>query len=246
MRTVTVIAASVVLGTGLAGLPLVAASQAADPLTTTTPCPFALGATSVPGDPDAAIARIDGIAPEPGGTVTAYGATTRWSGIVDRFASVRRNGFRTEYSVLVRAAGPIEALVYQPPNGSCIARGGVRARNGYDAPDVQRPAVGLANPAAIEPIACAQPYAAAKTLQAAEPRTPEIAMQQSISGIVDLLVTLNDRGEATKATVLNSPSAILNNASIAAAVHSTYSPEIFRCRSVPSTYVFTVSYGVLR
>jgi Gram-negative bacterial TonB protein C-terminal len=246
VRTLTIVAGAVLLGTATLGLPGRAGSEPADAVQNATPCPFTVVATSVPGDPSVVVVRLSRSAVEPGGTVTAYGATTRWSGTVDRFAGVTWDRSRRESSVLARAPGPIEAIVYQPPHSDCLAHAGVRPRNGYDGPEIQRPTVALANPQSIEPVACPQRYAAPKTLHAAEPRTPEIAMQQNIGGIVDVVVTLDDRGQPTNAVVENSPSAILNYASTAAALHSTYSPEIFRCRTVRGAYVFSVSYGVSR
>jgi len=205
------------------------------------PCAFGFDATAVPGDPNAATVRLTFASPLPGGTVTAYGTTTRWSGTVDRFASVKRDN-TTEYSFVVRADAPIEAVIYQPPNAGCLAHAGVHPRNGYQGPDVQRPTIALADPQPLEPIACARRYASPTTLHAAEPVTPQAAMENGVSGTVSVAVTLDDRGRPKSAAILRSPSPFVNEVSISAAMRSDFSPEIFRCITVPSVYVFVVDY----
>jgi TonB family protein len=216
-------------------------SAQAPSLASSSPCAFGFDATAVPGDPNAATVRVNYAVPQPGGTATAYGTSTRWSGTVDRFASVKHND-TTEYSFVVRADAPIESVVYQPPKASCLAHRGVRPRNGYDGADVQRPTIALADPQPLEPIACARRYAPPVTLHAAEPMTPQAAMEHGIGGDVSVAVTLDDRGRPKSAAILHSPSPFLNEASIAAAMRSDFSPEIFRCITVPSVYVFVVEY----
>jgi len=235
------IAAAALLAAASLGAPWSPVSAEAPSLASAPPCAFGFDATAVPGDPNAATVRVNFAVPLPGGTVTAYGASTRWSGTVDRFASVKHED-TTEYSVVVRADAPIEAVAYQPPNGSCIARAGVSPRSGYNGADVERPSIALADPQPLEPISCARRYAAAVTLHGAEPVAPMAAIQQRIGGIVNVAVTLDDRGRPKSAAVLHSPSRFLNEPSIEAAMQSDFSPQIFRCLTVPSVYVFAVAY----
>jgi hypothetical protein len=223
-------------------LPGTAASSLTDDLATTNPCPMDLEVTRVAGDPNAATVRMRS-APAPGWTVTAYGATTRWSAPVGPYATAPlRYDDQKEYSFVVRAPGPIEAVLYEPPTGECISHAALRDRNGYDGPDVERPSVALTNAQAVEPIACAKRYAPATTIQAAEPETPASAPILGVSGTVYVLVTIDVHGQPTNAKVIRSPGSLLNTPSVEAALHSTFSPEIFRCHSVPGTYVFGVSY----
>jgi TonB family protein len=239
-RLTLVVAGALIAAVSL-GAPWSPVSARSTALAPKSPCGFGFAATAVPGDPNAAIVRLDSGIPLPGGTVTAYGASTRWSGVVDRFASVKHND-TTEYSFLVRAVAPIEAVVYEPPKLGCISRAGVRPRSGYDGADVERPATVVADPQPLEPISCARRYAAPTTLHAAEPMTPRAAMEHGISGTVSVAVTLDDRGRPTSAAIVHSPSPFVNEASIAAAMRSDFSPEIFRCITVPSVYVFVVDY----
>lgn len=204
------------------------------------PCPFQIAATSVAGDPNAATVRLTDVPPVPGSTITALGAVTAWSGQAGPFAAAKR--YSTEYSFVVRADGPIEAVVYEPANAGCVARAGVRARNGYDGLEVERPAIALSNPRPLDPIACARRYVAPMTVHAAEPLVPAMAAQQNIGGNVRVSVMLDDRGHPTSATIFSSPSVLLNSASISSALQSTYTPEIFRCIAVPSVYVFSVEF----
>jgi Gram-negative bacterial TonB protein C-terminal len=194
-----------------------------------------------PGDPNAATVRLNYAAPLPGGIVTAYGATTRWSGTVDRFASVKHDD-TTEYSFVARADAPIEAVTYQVPKAGCLAHAGVRPRTGYDGAETERPTIALADPQPLEPIFCARRYAAPVALHAAEPMTPQAAMEQGIGGTVSVAVVLDERGRPQRAAILHTPLPLLNEASIAAAMRSEFSPEIFRCITVPSVYVFSVGY----
>lgn len=235
------VAAGALLAAAFLGAPWSPVFAQAPSLGSAPPCAFGFDATAVPGDPNAATVRVNFAVPQPGGTVTAYGPTTRWTGTVDRFASVKHYE-TTEYSFVVRADAPIEAVAYQPPNGSCIARAGVGPRSGYNGAEVERPAIALADPQPLEPIACARRYAAAVTLHGAEPVAPMAAIQQRIGGIVNVAVTLDDRGQPKSAAVLQSPSRLLNEPSMDAAMRSDFSPQIFRCITVPSVYVFAVEY----
>lgn len=89
---------------------------------------------------------------------------------------------------------------------------------------------------------CAQPNAPATVIRAAEPATPPMAQQQHIYGVVHVRVALDDDSKVTSARVWDSPSAILNQAALAAAKASTYQTEVRDCKPVASTYLFTVTF----
>lgn len=218
------------------------AEDAAGPMT--PPCAGTFFATPVQGDPNAAIVRLSNVLPEAttGGTVTAYGRETAWSGNAESLAVVR-SGWTYGASFVLRAAGPIEAVTYAPASGACIFRAGVRSRSGYEAPDgATPPVVSVGNPRHLEPWACARPYADAVVLRAVEPMTPQIAEQQGIKGSVVVWVTLDERGTVMSTRIWSSPSAVLNRAALDAARSSTYSRAVFRCTPVRSTYMFTAAF----
>lgn len=79
-------------------------------------------------------------------------------------------------------------------------------------------------------------------LQAAEPNTPLAAMQNRVSGIVDVLVSLDAQGHVVDATVTRSPSPLVNDASISAARRSRYQPALHDCKGAPGKYTFSVEY----
>lgn len=240
IRTLAVVAAALL---GSLSFSPASAADLTEALSTTPPCQYALRATRIPGDPNAAVVRTGYTPMGSGGTVTAYGATTLWSATVERFARVRWGLNREESSFVVRAPGPIEAVVFQPPQASCLSHAPISDRNAEDGPDVERPTVVAGNPESIGPLYCATRYAPPETLFAAQPRIPEIAMQQNITGAVRILVTIDDRGKPTRLAVVSSPSGLLNAAAMEAARGSTFRPETFRCHSVPGTYIFSVSYS---
>ncbi|HTD35335.1 MAG TPA: energy transducer TonB [Candidatus Elarobacter sp.] len=241
MHRLTLVAAGALVAAASLGAPWSPVFARSTSLAPKWPCALGFAATAVPGDPYAAIVRLNYGPLLPGGTVTAYGVGTRWSGTVDRFASVKHND-TTEYSFIVRADAPIEAVAYEPPKLGCVSRAGVRARDGYDGADVERPATVVADAQPLEPISCTRRYAAPATLQAAEPVMPPAAIEHGISGTVSVAVTLDDRGRPMSAAVVHSPSPFVNEPSIAAAMQSDFSPAIFRCITVPSVYIFSVGY----
>lgn len=98
----------------------------------------------------------------------------------------------------------------------------------------QKPAQGLT---------CARPNVPASTIRASEPDTPPLAAQQGISGTVQVLVSLDTDGKVTSARVQSSPSAILNDAAIAAAQRSQFTPEIRNCRPIAAGYIFSVEFS---
>lgn len=77
--------------------------------------------------------------------------------------------------------------------------------------------------------ACATPDTAPQVLRLVQPSTPPLAQQQGITGDVVVRVTLDGSGAVTAAQIVSSPSAILNQAALAAARASTYQPGLVHC-----------------
>ncbi|HYW54927.1 MAG TPA: energy transducer TonB [Dongiaceae bacterium] len=93
-----------------------------------------------------------------------------------------------------------------------------------------------------DPALCAVPDVPAFVLRATEPDTPVAAMQAHITGRVEVLVSLDAAGHVVDATIAQSPSTLLNAASLAAARSSTYRAALHDCKPVPSQYRFAVEY----
>jgi TonB family protein len=93
------------------------------------------------------------------------------------------------------------------------------------------------------PASCARPNVAATTLRAIEPDTPQMAQQQGISGVVQVIVSLNADSKVTGTRVQSSPSAILNNAALSAARNSTFQTEIRDCKPIAADYIFSVDFS---
>lgn len=241
VHRLTVVAVGALVAAGFLGTPgSQASAQTNNPAA--SPCPIAVRATTIAGTPNAVTVRLNS-APAPGSTITAYGATTQWSAPIGAYATASYgSGAWKEYSFVVRADGPIEAILYQRANGPCTGHAAVRERNGYDGPDVERPTLVLADAKPLEPINCALRYAPATTLIASEPLVPQIAQVQRINGVVQVLISVDEFGKPTRAVIQSSPSPVLNDAAIDAAMRSTFRPEIFRCHSVPGDYIFSVYY----
>jgi TonB family protein len=240
VRTAILITSAVLLGAASLPPATTTSAQTVDPWSA-APCPIGVNATRIAGTPDAVIVRLRSV-PAPGATITAYGTATAWSGTIDRYATAALGNDRNEYSFVARAGGPIEAILYQPPDATCIGRAVVRGRDYFDGADVERPTLVLGDAQPLAPINCAHRYAPPSTVVAFQPVTPQAAQAARITGTVMVLVTIDEFGKPTHARIQSSPSAVLNQPSIDAALRSVFSPEIFRCRSVPGSYIFGVSY----
>ena len=94
-----------------------------------------------------------------------------------------------------------------------------------------------------DPALCAIADMPALVLRAVEPDTPLAAVQGHINGRVDVLVSLDAGGHVVDATIKQSASAVLNEASLAAARRSTYRAALHDCKPVPGQYTFTVDYS---
>ncbi len=224
-----------------------AAPAAADvplpPMATRAACAAPLDATKVDGDPNAVVVRVLDWVGAFSGTLTAYGHDRTWTGTLGQSAMVRKRYGGVERSVTLRADGPIEGVTFTPSWTECTLYSGVRSRNGYDAPDVERPVLALANPQPIEPANCAAPFRSATVLRAFEPQTPAMAAQQGIQGTVRVAVWLDEHGVPQFTRVVASPSPIVDRAALDAARRSTYAGAIFRCHPVPAGYQFAVDFA---
>jgi TonB family protein len=92
------------------------------------------------------------------------------------------------------------------------------------------------------PLSCARPTVAATTLRPLEPDTPALAQQQGISGIVQVVVSLDAQSRVVGARIQSSPSALLNQAALGAARGSQFRTEVKNCEPVAADYVFSVDF----
>lgn len=92
------------------------------------------------------------------------------------------------------------------------------------------------------PLSCARPTVAATTLHPLEPDTPALAQQQGISGIVQVVVSLDAQSRVVGARIQSSPSALLNQAALGAARGSQFRTEVKNCEPVAADYVFSVDF----
>ena len=91
---------------------------------------------------------------------------------------------------------------------------------------------------------CTQPFAPPRAILPIQPDWPPQARAVRATGTVLLRVSLDETSSVIDATVMRSSGfAPLDRAAIAAALKSSYRTETFGCRSVASTYVFTVTFG---
>ncbi|GAC1537621.1 MAG: hypothetical protein NVS2B17_10500 [Candidatus Velthaea sp.] len=99
-------------------------------------------------------------------------------------------------------------------------------------------------PTPTKPPSCAVPNAPATTTNAVSPDTPPIAQQQGITGVVNVLVSLDETSHLVgPPKIQSSPSSVLNSAAISAARQSTFRTEIKDCKPVAATYIFAVEFN---
>ncbi|MEO6913881.1 MAG: TonB family protein [Candidatus Baltobacteraceae bacterium] len=133
--------------------------------------------------------------------------------------------------------GPAVVAPAQPKNGSDI---GVPQGQGTAAPAPVRSAPPAPTPAAR----CAVPYRDAVATNKVPPDYPEMAREQNL-GVVTVLVkvTVGASGSLTNATVQQSSgNSSIDNAAVAAARASSYSPKIVNCLPVAGDYGFTAEF----
>jgi TonB family protein len=93
-------------------------------------------------------------------------------------------------------------------------------------------------------LTCSQPYADARVTKPVEPGYPNEALAQHEVGSTTVLVRLADTGAVDRVSVLRSSGySALDEATLRAALLSTYSPEIFRCKPVASSYLFRADFN---
>ena len=90
--------------------------------------------------------------------------------------------------------------------------------------------------------ACARPNAPARVVESAPAVTPEMAEQQGIAGQVQVVVSLDANSNIVGARLFSSPSAVLNQAALAAARQSVFQTEIRDCRPLAADFVFLVNF----
>jgi hypothetical protein len=243
MRTIGVISLSVALACAAVSTSAAPAGAVDPKIDQNTACAGRLDAIRVASDPNAVVLRAGSLPGPFRGTITAFGRATTWTGTFDRWNATTVDG-REWPSVIVKADAPIEGIEYAPTFASCTFHAGTRNSSAYDhAWLVDGPIVTVTNPQPVDPPACASPYVPASTLRAFEPNVPREAMETNITGYVRIAVALDEKGRPQHARIASSPSVLLNAASLDAAMHSTYSPTIFRCKPVASGYEFNVEYS---
>jgi TonB family protein len=99
--------------------------------------------------------------------------------------------------------------------------------------------VNAANPA----LTCAEPYAIARTVRMMAANYPPELRDAGETGVVIVAVDLAPSGAVEGTNVVSSTAVreLAQEASVAAKA-STYSPELFRCQPVASTYMFRVGF----
>ncbi|HEX3465496.1 MAG TPA: energy transducer TonB [Candidatus Elarobacter sp.] len=94
------------------------------------------------------------------------------------------------------------------------------------------------------PVARTSPCnAPARTIRSVEPDTPAVAQQQNISGTVQVIVSLDQDSNVVGVRISSSPSAILNDAALAAARQSVFKTEVRNCKPVAADYIFSVEFS---
>ncbi|HWT07313.1 MAG TPA: energy transducer TonB, partial [Xanthomonadales bacterium] len=94
------------------------------------------------------------------------------------------------------------------------------------------------------PLSCARPNVAATTLRTVSPDTPPLAQQQGIAGVVQVVVSLDAQSRIVGTRIQNSPSAVLNQAALAAARGSQFRTEVKNCEPISADYIFSVDFTV--
>jgi hypothetical protein len=91
------------------------------------------------------------------------------------------------------------------------------------------------------PDACIVPKYPARTLEAA-PVNGRFIPRSAYPGLVQIIISLNERSEVVGARVQSSTSDVLNGPALAAARASTFRTAIVNCKPVAADYVFSVIF----
>jgi TonB family protein len=89
---------------------------------------------------------------------------------------------------------------------------------------------------------CDRRFVDARTLKAARPIPPPLAVAHHIGGEVVVQITLDENSKIVAASIVRSPSALLNQAAVEAARGSTFATRIQNCVPVGGTYNFIVEF----
>jgi TonB family protein len=138
----------------------------------------------------------------------------------------------------------------EPPNthtagdpNAAPAPAGTPAARAIDAEAPAPVAIPAATPKPTPtPLSCARPNVAATTVRPLEPDTPAVAQQQGISGVVQVVVSLDAQSRVVGTRIQTSPSAVLNQAALAAARGSQFRTEVRNCEPVAADYIFSVDF----
>jgi TonB family protein len=82
----------------------------------------------------------------------------------------------------------------------------------------------------------------AKVLHAVFPEEPRSAQEQGISGDVAVMITLDETSKIVSATIQKSPSSLLNQAALNAALESTFQTRVVDCKPVGGTFTYVLSF----
>ncbi len=94
------------------------------------------------------------------------------------------------------------------------------------------------------PPACAAPNVDAGVVTTVPAVTPPAAIASGIGGEVVVLVSLDENSKIVSAFIAQSPSALLNNAALAAATHTVFRTRVENCKPVAGRYRFLVFFNV--
>ena len=89
---------------------------------------------------------------------------------------------------------------------------------------------------------CTERNSPARMLQAEEPGYPTAAIPTRASGIVHVIVTLDDHSRVIWTQIAQSTNSVFDDEAIRVARLSTYRAEIRDCRPVAARYIFTVEF----
>ena len=96
------------------------------------------------------------------------------------------------------------------------------------------------------PSPCPDPNVRASTLSAAEPNYPAAAVASRASGVVLVIVVLDDRSHVVWTEVARSDNPLFNDEAVRAARLSTYRAQVRNCRVVAGKYLFSVDFSYNR
>jgi protein TonB len=137
---------------------------------------------------------------------------------------------------------PQQAAYVAPPVGDENGNPNGNSNKGPAVP-AQAPPGTPAPPTPTPKPACAQPHLDASAIHSVEPEYPEMAKEQGAVGVTQVEVSLTETGAVADAKVYKSSgNKLLDQAAIAAARQSTFSPEVDNCVKVAGDYLFRAQF----